>query len=120
MNYTVNRNNPKQPENANPPNPLIVNQFIPSPSPEANINKTLTDLISQSVNPDVLEKIRELDNSNTFNTNTNSVPIPNAKPLPINTNPLRAKTGLLYRDILQNATNVRKIDHPSNRSLSHK
>jgi hypothetical protein len=118
MNYTVNRNNPKQPENANPPNPHIVNQYVSPPSSDPNINKTLTDLISQSVNPDVLEKIRELDNSNTFNVNT--VPIPNAKPLPSTANPLRAKTGLLYRDILQNATNVRKIGNPSNRSNQHK
>jgi len=122
MNYTINRQNPKEPENANPPNPHIVNHFVSPPS-ETTISKTLTDLITQSVDPDILEKIRELDNSNQFPSTTQQAStstIPNAKPLPLNGNPLREKSGLLYRDILKNADNVRVLGDASNRSMRHK
>ena len=125
MNFTINRNNPKEPENANPYPPHVVNQYVP----EQTISKALTELITQTVDPNVLDKIRELDNSNTFistdnpNANTNiqsHSAIPNAKPLPLNGNPFREKTGLLYRDILHETTNVRKIGDKSNRSIIHK
>ena len=119
MNFTVNRTNPKEPENANPFPPHIVNQYS-SNKDDDNISKALTDLITQTVDPDVLEKIRELDNSSTFTPPTNSFKqaIPNAKSLPIN--PLRDKTGLLYRDILRNTDNVRKLGDDANRSVRHK
>jgi len=131
MNYTGNRNNHKIPESANPPYPTTINHYAstpsaaqpPSQSDNIDITQSLTQLITQSVNPNVLEKIRELDNSNTFVSPLSSggeSKISNSKSLPKNANPFRIQSGLYFRDILHTSENVRSVQDPMNRSIHHK
>ena len=72
-----------------------------------SLSNTLIGLISRSVKPDVLEKIQELDRTNSDIQNTqleNNVSIPSIK----NVNPLRKKSGLYFRDMVKQP-NLRKI-----------
>jgi hypothetical protein len=108
MNYTTKRINPKQPETADYTPPRINNSAI-SPA--------LSNLIEKSVKPDVLDKIRELDNSASADTQ-----LPNVynKPIPRHSNPLRARSGLYFRDIMNETHNIRNITGESSRTLSNK
>ena len=111
MNYTENRMNPKQPLNPNHNPPNIVSALTSDRKPlENNVplpdNSPLNEFITKNINinPNVLNKIRELDT--TFSANTTELPqlsaVPiSTKPYISRPNPFRESSGLYFRDILK-------------------
>lgn len=112
MDFTTRRINPKQPENANPIPPKTNDQ-----SQHTNgMSATLANFVERTIDPSVLEKIRELDTSNASSITQTFAPISEfSKPLPINANPLRTRSGLYFRDILGESNNIRQLGGDNSR-----
>jgi hypothetical protein len=114
--------NPKQPLNPNHTPPNIVSALTSDGKPLANNlplpdNSPLNEFITKNINinPNVLNKIRELDT--TFSVNATELPQPSSIPISTTTkpyilrpNPFRESSGLYFRDILkQPNTRSRKL-----------
>ena len=92
MNYSPHSNNYKMPITANDPKPTFINQAT---------NKPLMATNNVELNLDVLQQIQELTGvkSNMVDDISPPVFVPHK-------NPFRAKSGLLFRDILGRADNT--------------
>jgi hypothetical protein len=66
------------------------------PPAQNTLSHTLAGLIDRSVNQDVLQRIQELDTTNPNLDEYENDPVPSKK-----NNPLRAKSGLYFRDHLK-------------------
>jgi hypothetical protein len=66
------------------------------PPAQNTLSHTLSGLIDRSVNQDVLQRIQELDTTNPNTDEYENDPVPAKK-----NNPLRAKSGLYFRDLLK-------------------
>jgi hypothetical protein len=106
MDFTTKRINAKKPDNANYNLPKINDHS----STTNGMSATLANFVDRTIDPSVLEKIRELDTSNASSITQTFTPISTlSKPLPINANPLRVRSGLYFRDILGESNNIRQL-----------
>jgi hypothetical protein len=92
MNYSQHNNNYKIPVSINDPNPTFINQAP---------NKPLMASKNVELNLDVLQQIQELTGARSNIVEDISPPV-----FVPHKNPFRAKSGLLFRDILGRADNT--------------